>query len=264
MPNFTITNLINQGTINFHNNTLSIDKLQSVSSSEEIDESVHLNFNNDLKGVEKEIALVKQQTKSYKESLDSWISQENSELNSIWSRKRNPGIHQYLQKLTEWTNKVTSSIVFDSHVNQSFDKAIVQNANSFKNLMFIVETDAGNMFGSYHTIIPNKPGKWVVTDDKHFVFTLKNPYETQPMKFRPIVEETYALWFYKSSTSLYSVQSFCHISTNKQCYIAGKQWAGKAFSDVYNDISGKDCKLFTKTQYPTRFGMKRLIVLTWS
>ena len=49
MPNFTITNLINQGTINFHNNNLSIDHLQTVSSSEEIDETFHLNFFNDIK-----------------------------------------------------------------------------------------------------------------------------------------------------------------------------------------------------------------------
>lgn len=264
MPNFTITNLINQGTINFHNNNLSIDHLQTVSSSEEIDETFHLNFFNDIKSIENEIQTVKQQTKNYKDSFELWINHENSELNHTWSQKRNPTIHKYLQTLSEWTGKVSSTIVFDSQVNESFENTIVNKASTYKNLMFIVETDGGNMFGSYHTMIPNKVCKWTVNDDRHFVFTLKNPYETQPMKFRPIVEESYPLWFYKNSTSLYSVQSFCHISTTKQCYIAGKQWAGKAFSDVYNDISGKDCKIFTKTQYPVKFGMKRLVVLTWS
>lgn len=264
MPNFTITNLINQGTINFHNNNLTIDRIHTVSSSEEIDDTFHMNFLNDLKSVEKEIQTVKQQTKTYKETLDMWITQENTELNNMWAKKRNPSLLQHLQKLSEWTGKVSSTIIFDSQINESFESSIIQKASTLKNIMFIVETDGGNMFGSYHTVIPNKVGKWAVSDDKHFVFTLKNPYETQPMKFRPIVEECYPLWFYKSSTSLYSVQSFCHITTNKQCYIAGKHWSGKAFSDVYNDISGKDCKIFTKTQYPMKFGMKRLVVLTWN
>ncbi|EDR27855.1 hypothetical protein EDI_028110 [Entamoeba dispar SAW760] len=256
-----ISQLTNQGTINFNNNKITITTLTSTNN--EIEKNISLNFNNDLKLIENDIVRVKQLTENYKNSLNGWIQEESTELQNLWAEKRNPGLNQYLKQLSEWTNKTVSNIIYDSNINDNFNEVIISKGKNLNNLMFVIETDGGNIFGSYHTIIPPKPSQWVIRDKNHFVFSLLNPYGTKPIKFTPIIDECYPLWVYKSTPGLFCIQSFCHISTNKHCYINSRGWSGKSFNEMYNDTVGKDGKLFTKIVFPSHFGLKRLVVLTW-
>ncbi|ELP83848.1 hypothetical protein EIN_197910 [Entamoeba invadens IP1] len=223
-----------------------------------------LNFNEDLQQIEQTIAEVKESSQVYKNSLMEWIKEESKDIHMAWSLKRTPGISQYLKQLTAWTNKMTPSILFDSTVDAP--TSLFEKIRDKGNIMTVVETDGGNVFGSYHSVLPTKPSEWVVKDPNHFVFTLKNPFNggvNASQKFTPIRPDCYPLWIYKSGNALFCVQYFCHVSNNKQCYINSKEWSGKAFEEIYNDVSGKGGKLFTKTVYPARFGLKRFVCLSW-
>ncbi|KAL7715663.1 TLDc domain-containing protein [Entamoeba marina] len=256
-----IQQITNNGIINFNGDNVKIENINEAQHSTNLPSTI--NYKEELKTIEEEIAQMKEKSKTYQRSLDCWVTEEAKEIQKAWAIRRNAGFNQYLETLGDWVNKSIPTIVYDSNVEKFNGTGLFNALKGQNNIMFIIETDAGNVFGSYHSKIPLSQSQWIVNDPDHFVFSLKNPFTQDYVKFTPIQQRCYPLWIYNSEVALYCVQHFCHISNNKQCYINSKDWSGKSFEDVYNDTVGQGGDIFTNLTYPKRFGIKRVVCINW-
>lgn len=258
----TIQTINNTGVINFRNSEVKVHSVQDPTHTfPGVQEQGVLA--DDVKKINQTIGDIKQQVNDYKASLSQWMEDEQKSVQSVWTQKRMPGLARYMEQLSQWTHMSVSTIIYDSEVSPLTTESLFSSVNGKSNVMLIVTTDGDNIFGSFHGELPNSISRWKEADPMHFVFTLQNPYGIPPTKFSPLKPDCYPIWFYKSPTAIYCIQYFCHISNNKQCFINTKEWSGKGFSEVYNDTTGKDGRVFTKTLYPSRFGIKRLVAVQW-
>ena len=146
---------------------------------------------------------------------------------------------QYYEELKKWTKKSEASLIYEGCDLTS--KSFWEKCSNLKNMMIVVETTDGYMFGSYHTVLPKTQDVWVDKDDSHFVFTLKNPYSINPTMFEPIPENDNRLFVYGDNDNENVVWvNYCYwICADNTAYL----W--HHFADWYNDTTELGGNVFT-------------------
>ncbi|ELP95224.1 hypothetical protein EIN_430200 [Entamoeba invadens IP1] len=78
-----------------------------------------------------------------------------------------------LDMLCKWSNKQTLHVLFKSTETKFTRENCLKLFNNSHDLIILIETQSGEIFGSYHHDLPQTYGVWV-TDPRHFVFSLRN------------------------------------------------------------------------------------------
>ena len=155
-------------------------------------------------------------------------------------------IGNYLEKLKEWSCHEKYSILYNAENEELSARLINSKIQGKSNLYFIIEDINGNLFGSYHTFIPSEKERKVnVTEDpKHFIFTLKNPFNIQPSLFTPKESNDHIISFYHD----YDIRNVLNV---QYCYGIVAQNKVFLYENIirhYNDVpSDCGCRLLTGT-----------------
>ena len=109
-------------------------------------------------------------------------------------------IKQHITQLQEWSGYSNFTILYNNEMEELSARTINSKISGKRNLYFIIEDINNNIFGSYHSIIPNeKEYKQHSSEDpKHFIFTLQNPFSIQPSKYYPTQHNDHVLYLYQN------------------------------------------------------------------
>ncbi|GAB1220368.1 hypothetical protein ENUP19_0052G0022 [Entamoeba nuttalli] len=167
----------------------------------------------------------------------------------------------WISTLQEWIGSKTCKLIYDSNEGFTGDIlwAILRIVNS---VAFIIETTEGDVFGSYHSVIPTKQHYPVITDNAHFLFTFRNKINTGHIKFNVLSTNNKLLDIYKGSKSwVFGIEKgfWIHSKQNKS-YIPSTCANGE-LTQGYEDPTGLGGIIFTGGVYPARFTTKRVIGL---
>ncbi|ELP87753.1 hypothetical protein EIN_411060 [Entamoeba invadens IP1] len=164
--------------------------------------------------------------------------------------------------IKEWTGKNTFKVVFDTERDEFSVREVSGRTRLIKNVLFLVETASGCVFGSYVTTkIPPVRAEAYNTffgkDEGYFVFTMKNPHNILPTKFDK-KDNTKTMMFWKEPNELEAVLSaiLCfRISAD------GKGMIMNQFKDFYNEPTGFGDDVFTGTHEPNVFDVARILIV---
>ncbi|ELP94614.1 hypothetical protein EIN_497940 [Entamoeba invadens IP1] len=164
-----------------------------------------------------------------------------------------------LSIVSSWVGHTRALRVFDSEHDELNSEALWNKIKGRRNLMFVVVTTEGNVFGSYHSIIPHSQGSWVSSDDDQFIFTLRNSSGTPPTIFRPKQMTHRLLHISKSTTK----KKLVWISDAFKIQNDDKSYISSSFSRFYNDEKDLGPSIFTNLVYPNTFSFSSFFVLHW-
>ncbi|ELP94456.1 hypothetical protein EIN_047490 [Entamoeba invadens IP1] len=167
-------------------------------------------------------------------------------------------IGTYYNTLQEWTGMSEARVVFEG--NNLTPKLFWSLTKKLKNMMIVVETVDGYMFGSYHTVLPPTQDVWVNDDKQHFVFTLNNPTNYPPTRFAPLPTNGDLLFVYGDNDTENVVWvNYCFwICMDNVVFL----W--HHFSEKYEDTSKLGGDLFVGVKdwdFPNE--IKKVVVLEW-
>ena len=129
-------------------------------------------------------------------------------------------ITQYLSQLKEWSNHSNYTILYSTETEELSARTLNSKIKGKRNLYFIIEDTNNNIFGSYHSILPNeKEYKQHSSEDQHhFIFTLHNPHNIQPTRYYPTDHNDHISYLYQEYdiNNVFNVQ-YCYgiVSRNK-------------------------------------------------
>ncbi|KAL7714295.1 TLDc domain-containing protein [Entamoeba marina] len=161
--------------------------------------------------------------------------------------------------LSQWVSLPTKTVIFSSEIHDMSPATLWNKIKGRSNVMFVVITDVGDIFGSFHGTVPQKQGDWVWDDNKQFVFTLRNQYHIEPTKFTP-KRTTHSLLNISQKNlkkKLFWISDAYRIASDDKSYISS------SFDRFYNDPTGIGPSLFTNTVYPETFGVASCYMLQW-
>ena len=164
--------------------------------------------------------------------------------------------------MKQWTGYSNCKVIYDSETNELSGDVLFLSLRLVSTCAFIIETTEGDIFGSYHTIIPTKQNCFVPNDPHHFLFTLKNKLNTPHEQFKVFSQNNRLLDIYGGKDSwVMGVNNgfWIHSKTNR-CFITSTAANGD-MHDGYYDPKKYSSKIFTGSVYPKRFTLKRLIAL---
>ena len=146
-----------------------------------------------------------------------------------------------IDKLKEWSSKSSLHLLYDNKKTTFTREKCLEVLKNKSDVFIILEDTNGNMFGSYHHIIPNELGVWA-NDQQHFIFSLRN--RTKAMsKFDVVNESKYSLMVAdfvddddELKSTIIEVGNFYSISMEEICQMSSNvAWS-------YKDApSLKDC-----------------------
>ncbi|EDR29213.1 hypothetical protein EDI_237750 [Entamoeba dispar SAW760] len=167
----------------------------------------------------------------------------------------------WITTLQEWIGCKTCKLIYDS--NKGFTGDILWTTLKIVNsIVLIIETTDGDVFGSYHSIIPTKQNYPVISDNAHFLFTFRNKMNIGHIKFNVLSTNNKLLDIYKGSKSwVFGIEKgfWIHSKQNKS-YISSNCANGE-LTQGYEDPTGLGGIIFTGSIYPSRFTTKRVIGL---
>ena len=168
----------------------------------------------------------------------------------------------YRSILQQWTSKNRFRIIYDTDYEELSFRTLNSKIKGMKDVMFIIETENGSCFGSYTaTKIPHirreETNTFLGKDPGFFVFTLRNPYNIQPMKFTK-KDNTKTIMYWQQPNE------FDAIISAILCYRISERFEVKImnqFKDFYEDPTGLGDDIFTGNHEPESNGVKRFIVV---
>ncbi|ELP93179.1 hypothetical protein EIN_054640 [Entamoeba invadens IP1] len=175
---------------------------------------------------------------------------------------KNGIIASYLPLLQEWTKKKKYNVIFNSKFD-GLNRETFNNRVCLKeNIMFLVFTKEGHLFGSFNTkrMPAHMTEGFIMDDQTHFVFTLRNSKDCPPTKF------TKKSWNGPSVGINFSGfkegdDDGMILAVRWAFYIREKSGSiSPSFTSVYNDIVGKEYFVFTTN---TLINVERLVALEW-
>ncbi|KAL7722763.1 TLDc domain-containing protein [Entamoeba marina] len=190
--------------------------------------------------------------------------QQNSspKINDLISFIETPTISETLKS---WCGHTEYKIEYDSSIHGFKTQTLNEKIEKKGNILFLYQTNANSIFGSYHTVpIPfardrssTKP-YFVNNDQSHFVFTLQNPSNYPPSRFfRHFVKDS--LVVHPPHSNYNDIIAIDHFFTLKQ---PNELWLQQKFPVFYNLPTGLSITLFTGDCFPTKPIVHRLIVLS--
>ena len=210
--------------------------------------------------IESEIALLKRKIDIFSANIslyDELIKQE--ELKRVIGTGMDEG---WIDTLKQWTGYSNCKVIYDSETNELSGDMLFLSLRLVSTVTFIIETTDGDIFGSYHTIIPTKQNCFVANDPHHFLFTLKNKLNTSHEQFKVFSQNNRLLDIFagKDSWVMGVNNGFWIHSKPNRCFITSSAANGD-MHDGYYDPKKYTSKIFTGSVYPKRFTLKRLIAL---
>ncbi|BFU23883.1 protein kinase domain containing protein [Entamoeba histolytica HM-1:IMSS-B] len=177
-------------------------------------------------------------------------------------------INKYLMVLQQWTDMENFNIIYNSSVDGLNGKLISSKMMEHKNLMVIIQTKEGHVFGSYYGGFINRIRdiSFNVEDDSqkyHFAFSLINPHKTAPINVKKRKEYRVAFRFNGQTNEVISVPSFFFIFSDATSYIS------TSFNVAYEHVSEYGFDLFCEGQdysspYRVGFNLMTLYVIEWT
>ena len=166
-----------------------------------------------------------------------------------------------LTRLLEWTGARDAFVVFESDVHQLTASAIWGVSRGRKNVAFVVETERGNVFGSFHAVLPKQQSMIVSDDARHFVFTMRNELNTGPMRFLQNETNENQLIIHRETLNdwIFGVGYAFHIRGNDKSYIGSA--SGEQLDRGYRDPLHLKSVVFNGTFYPNYFSVVRLLLV---
>ncbi|ELP88312.1 hypothetical protein EIN_227250 [Entamoeba invadens IP1] len=162
--------------------------------------------------------------------------------------------------LESWTTKKRRRLVYDSSM-MDFSKESFYNAVcGLSNIMTLVVTDKGYVFGAFHSSIPNPPtqGSKTFHDNNFFIFTLINADNIPQEKF---FKKSSLETMYLDSLSM-SVESIYTISRGFTLKKKGSSFS-PYFASFYQIEKRRGSKFFVGSVEPETFEVARLVAIEW-
>ncbi|GAB1224452.1 hypothetical protein ENUP19_0203G0002 [Entamoeba nuttalli] len=166
----------------------------------------------------------------------------------------------YLDILKKWTNKEICQVVYDS-INDGLTAHTINHAIEMKsNIMILVKTDKGEIFGSYNTTqVPKSEdsgyGFYINKDMNFFMFSLKGNIKA-PTKITK-KDKVYSLKVYSNDNDEWVIGTHCgfYVGASRNSFISNKL---KMFYD--GDITSDS---LTGSHFPTTFDVSQVIAIQW-
>ncbi|ELP93271.1 hypothetical protein EIN_056460 [Entamoeba invadens IP1] len=168
---------------------------------------------------------------------------------------------EYEFTLKGWCKSQQYNVLYDSNLDGLSRKLINARTCAKAKTMFIV-CSKSSVFGCFNGAqlpIETNSISFVKEDDDFFAFSLKNPHNTQPLKFAHKTNTlTFCINAYGEDDSwlIYCYHCF-YIRTN------GLSKIDNTFSSFFVDQSGFGSSIFNNTVSPNTFTIDRIIVLQW-
>ncbi|KAL7716900.1 TLDc domain-containing protein [Entamoeba marina] len=156
--------------------------------------------------------------------------------------------------LKRWTGMRDFKVVYESDLSTlelaNFNASICGKPN----LMLIITTTDGYVFGSFSSITIPQPLHWVKKDAGHFVFTLVNPHGVPPTRFFPNKPGN-SIYIFQNDymISVIAVQGSFKINMRSESVYSSR------FPAFYGDTTGKGASLFVSN--PDKFEVKSIKAL---
>ena len=162
-----------------------------------------------------------------------------------------------VEMLKEWTGFKSYDVVFESNTSDIDLFEFNGNVCGRNNLMLLVFSDDGSIFGSYTSVQVPQPSNWVKKDMGHFVFTIKNPYNVPPTRFYP-TKPGNSVYIFQNDymISVVAIQGAFKINIKMDSVYSTK------FSKFYKDTVGKGASLFVTN--PEKFTIKSIMALEFN
>ncbi|EDR28745.1 hypothetical protein EDI_341950 [Entamoeba dispar SAW760] len=161
-----------------------------------------------------------------------------------------------------WTKLNDYGLIYDSEVDGLSSTALNLCICGKENIMVIIVTKHGYVFGSFNSLklpVPKKTEEWVKNDPNFFVFTLSNPKKTNPMQFY-LKDKTADGLNISPSTSkkwVIATNACFGIKQVDGCYISN------SFVQYYNVPNGITEDIFVGSHYPQTSDISKVIALQW-
>ncbi|ELP87357.1 serine-threonine protein kinase, putative [Entamoeba invadens IP1] len=178
-------------------------------------------------------------------------------------------VDNYKEVLGKWVGLEKYRVIYSSNTDELCGNVVSNKIYEQSNVMVVVTTLEGHVFGAYVGNQIKKKEEVFRTDvdfkkqNAHFAFTLKNPYNTKPLVFYKRKEYVVALRLYNTKVGeVIAVPSFFIIYSNQDSYISTN------FNVVYEDNTNIGFDLFCtgkdySTAHQVTFNMKELTLLEW-
>ncbi|EDR29929.1 hypothetical protein EDI_233910 [Entamoeba dispar SAW760] len=161
--------------------------------------------------------------------------------------------------LKEWVQLGNKIVIFNSEQHEMMPHGLWNKVSGRKNIMFIVISEYGDIFGSFHGVVPTKQGEWVWEDSQQFIFTMKNQYGVNPIQFKPKTM-THSLLRISGKNN---TKKMFWISDGYRVNGDGKGYISNSFSRFYNDSTKIGPLIFTNSVYPNTFSIRSFFVIQW-
>ncbi|EDR26815.1 hypothetical protein EDI_252800 [Entamoeba dispar SAW760] len=198
--------------------------------------------------LKKENEILKKENKELKKENEI-LKKENEELQQQLSKgyintlKESPESFYFLKRYTQL--KSLSLIVEYQRNDEVTGEMLFKIVKDKKNIMFVITSTSGNVFGSFHSKIPQRMNSYVPEDNQMFVFSLKNSNKTGEICFTPRETNHHLLFFPKEKDELFYILGCWDIKTN-DCVIDSVKYSGKHFFDCFN---AENCFEFEKENH---------------
>ncbi|BFU18156.1 protein kinase domain containing protein [Entamoeba histolytica HM-1:IMSS-B] len=155
-------------------------------------------------------------------------------------------INEYENYFKEWTQLNYFEEIYNNKKDGNSSADINRKIHGRKNILFLITTTEGWAFGAFiagHIPVPSESMQYVKDTHKHFVFTLKNPFNIEPMILHRKKGKGMTLIVFPNSNIVYSlvIKKFCVIKKSKD----ENSVIHPEFNTKYEDPTQYSCCLFT-------------------
>ncbi|GAB1218675.1 hypothetical protein ENUP19_0002G0033 [Entamoeba nuttalli] len=157
--------------------------------------------------------------------------------------------------MSRWIGSKKYEVVYDSEQHEFTSRSFWSHLKGRQNIIIFIITEHNYIFGTFHSKLPPSQEVWVEDDDSHFLFTLKNPFNTSPRRFALQKGWKKTLYIYgdDQNNDIFSVFNGFWISNNNECFIR------TLFNNGYTHPSLIDNTIFVGSEWPTTFSLSRLL-----
>ena len=166
----------------------------------------------------------------------------------------------YTEIIEEWTGKKIYQILYDTDIDEFSSRSFWRSIKGRTNIMIIIQTSKNYVFGSYHSLLPNRQEMYT-EDNEHFVFTIRNPKEYPPTKFM-IKKE-----WNKKSLYIYGDDQISDVFFVFGCFLIcnnGESFIKKIFNYTYKHDRDIDATIFVGNVWEEYFDVERLICVQFN
>ncbi|EKE40354.1 hypothetical protein ENUP19_0240G0003 [Entamoeba nuttalli] len=253
-----IMNIVNYGNINLYGEpTIKNTKHQceSINYQEKLKNSKQkITPTLYLKKEQKETKTQKEIEQEIEKDVESYKKSVHTNQNKINTLLINQPSNLMTTTLSSFCHKRQYLVIYDSEKKSFLNQEIWSSICGRNNIMIIIKDWNGNVFGSFHEVVPKKMGEYSKKDYNHFVFSLNNPYHN-PMKFKRKVISP-ILKIHLDNESILTVSGFLFIGVFNSFLVSNER-----FWKYYTDPTDKGTNYFCSND--SIFTVDSMKILQW-